>query len=156
LAIESRFKMFWSTCVCSHSRLSRRIVGVAHRLARGEATPLLGKLGRDSVIDLLLPIFMPRHAARIAIGIGVGQHLAKLAELVLEGNLGLLDALGCGRSGKQQGGEDGPESQGLPAVKSHSLSANTKATLTQTAIAGARVFVAAMAFRLGVFYSARR
>jgi hypothetical protein len=89
-----------------------RIVGVADGGLGGQAALGLVQLGGDLVIDLLLPVFMPRRTARGAIGVGIGQHLVKLAEFVLERTLGLLHALRCGRDGEQQGGDKQHETQG--------------------------------------------
>jgi hypothetical protein len=55
---------------------------------------------------------MPRRAARIAGGAGIGQHLVQLPELVLIIALGLLHALSGGGDGEEQGGEDQDETQG--------------------------------------------
>jgi len=89
-----------------------RIVGVAHAGGRGDAAPRLIQRRGDLVINLLLPILMPRRSACIAVGIGRGQHFIQLAELVLETALGLLDTLRESRARHDKGEEHKDKSQG--------------------------------------------
>ncbi len=90
----------------------RRIVGVPHRRARGDAALGFVQFGGDLVVDLLLPVFMPRRAAGVAIGVGVRQDLVQLTELVFVIALGLLHALSVSGDGEQQGGKTQHETQG--------------------------------------------